>query len=118
MRPGCAPATSRFAPTVRAGWSSFMYDVPITVAWPDVGRASARIIRSVVVLPAPFGPRNPVTAPSRTENDRWSTATTPPYRLVSSTVSIAATAAQTSEHCRATNVSRRAYRRAARSGAR
>ena len=35
-------------------------------------------MRSVVVLPAPFGPRNPVTAPSRTVNDRSSTAVTAP----------------------------------------
>jgi hypothetical protein len=29
----------------------------------------------VVVLPAPFGPRKPVTRPGRTVNDRSSTAT-------------------------------------------
>ena len=32
---------------------------PSTVAVPDVGRTSPSSIRSVVVLPAPFGPRNP-----------------------------------------------------------
>ena len=31
-------------------------------------------MRSVVVLPAPFGPRNPVTSPGRTVKDRSSTA--------------------------------------------
>jgi hypothetical protein len=41
-----------------------------------VGRGQARI-RSVVVLPAPFGPRNPVTAPAGTANERSSTAACP-----------------------------------------
>ncbi len=31
-------------------------------------------IRNVVVLPAPLGPRNPVTVPAATVNDRSSTA--------------------------------------------
>src|SRR5579859_709019 len=39
-------------------------------------------MRSVVVFPAPLGPRNPVTRPGRTTNDRSSTARTPLYRLV------------------------------------
>lgn len=42
----------------------------------------------VVVLPAPFGPRNPVTCPGRTVKERWSTAVLSPYRLVSSLTSI------------------------------
>src|SRR6478752_425501 len=40
------------------------------------------IIRIVVDLPAPFGPRNPVTTPGRTVKLRRSTATFDPYRLV------------------------------------
>jgi hypothetical protein len=55
-----------------------VYGLPITVACPAVGRANERIMRSVVVLPAPFGPRKPVTAASRTENERSSTAITEP----------------------------------------
>jgi hypothetical protein len=43
-----------------------------------VGRARPSTIRSVVVLPAPFGPRNPVTAPERTLNERSLTAVTAP----------------------------------------
>ena len=35
-------------------------------------------MRSVVVLPAPFGPRKPVTAPERTLNERSSTAVIEP----------------------------------------
>lgn len=39
--------------------------------------------RIVVVLPAPFGPRKPVTVPGRSENVSSSTATRSPKRLVS-----------------------------------
>src|SRR5688500_15781636 len=40
-------------------------------------------MRSEVVLPAPFGPRKPVTAPGRTCAVRSSTASVAPKRLVS-----------------------------------
>jgi hypothetical protein len=36
----------------------------------------------VAVFPAPFGPRNPVTRPGRTSNERSSTATVDPKRFV------------------------------------
>jgi hypothetical protein len=39
-------------------------------------------IRRVVVFPAPFGPRNPVTEPGATEKLRFSTATTGPNLLL------------------------------------
>ena len=52
------------------------------VAVPAVGRTRLSTIRSVVVLPAPFGPRNPVTRPGLTVNDRSSTARTFLYSLV------------------------------------
>ena len=42
----------------------------------------------VVVLPAPFGPRKPVTWPGNTSNDRSLTAVVWPYRLVSPRTSI------------------------------
>src|SRR5215471_9077972 len=58
------------------------------VAVPDWGRSRPRISRIVVDLPAPFGPRNPVTLPGSTANDRWSTATLCPKRLVRSRTSI------------------------------
>jgi hypothetical protein len=39
-------------------------------------------MRSVVVLPAPLGPRKPVTCPGSTVKVSPSTAVTGPYRLV------------------------------------
>ncbi len=48
------------------------------VALPLVGLSRPRIIRIVVDLPDPFGPRNPVTVPGRTANDRLSTASVDP----------------------------------------
>ena len=42
----------------------------------------------VVVLPAPFGPRKPVIFPGSTPNDRLSTASVSPYRLVRPRASI------------------------------
>jgi hypothetical protein len=65
------PSTSAFAGADATG-------LPLTSTRPAVGRASPTIIFSAVVLPAPFGPRKPVTAPARTANDRSSTACTSP----------------------------------------
>src|SRR4051812_47481136 len=53
------------------------------VAVPAVGWSSPRISRIVVVLPAPFGPRKPVTMPGSTEKVRSSTARVVPNTLVS-----------------------------------
>jgi hypothetical protein len=36
---------------------------PVTVADPEVGAMRVPRVRTVVVLPAPFGPRNPNTSP-------------------------------------------------------
>src|ERR1700751_1478824 len=58
------------------------------VTVPDVGRSRPRMSRIVVVLPAPFGPRNPVILPGATLNDKLSTATVSPYRLVRPRASI------------------------------
>src|SRR6185437_11311112 len=44
--------------------------------------------RIVVVLPAPFGPRKPVTLPDSIPNVRLSTAVLGPYRLVRPRTSI------------------------------
>jgi hypothetical protein len=41
---------------------------PATLAEPDVGAMSVPSVRTVVVLPAPFGPRKPKTSP-RVEGD-------------------------------------------------
>src|SRR5512140_1046062 len=51
-------------------------------ARPDVGRTSPRRDRRAVVLPAPFGPRKPVTAPPGASKLRPSTAFTVPNRLL------------------------------------
>lgn len=48
---------------------------PFTVIVPLVGASRPRIIRIVVDLAAPFGPRNPVTTPGCTVNDKSSTVT-------------------------------------------
>src|SRR5579875_1651559 len=53
------------------------------VAVPAVGRTRSRRMRSVVVLPAPLGPRNPVTRPGSTVKVRSLTAATLPNRLLS-----------------------------------
>ena len=45
---------------------------------PEVGTPSVVIILMVVVLPAPFGPRNPHTSPSSTSKLMSSTAFIPP----------------------------------------
>ena len=47
-------------------------------AWPRDGRSSVVSIRIVVVLPAPFGPRNPKNSPGRTSRSIESTATVEP----------------------------------------
>src|SRR5690606_31231397 len=75
---------------VPAGSSSSTYGRPPTSARPLVARARPSTTRSVVVLPAPLGPRNPVTVPSRTEKLRSSIAVTAPKRLVRLSTSIAA----------------------------
>ncbi len=48
------------------------------VVRPEVGGVSPVTARSVVDLPAPFGPRKPVTVPGRTTNEASSTATWSP----------------------------------------
>src|SRR2546427_10728981 len=64
--------------------------------WPAM-RTEARVAgmmpdkqRSVVVLPAPFGPTNPSTSPGRTVNDKSLTAGNLSYSLVNPSTSIMA----------------------------
>jgi hypothetical protein len=83
LRRGWNEAASRTTPTRRAGRSSSGYGRPSTVAVPEVGRARPRTIRKVVVLPAPLGPRKPVTRPGWTSKLRPSTARRVPKALVS-----------------------------------
>src|SRR5439155_11497912 len=57
---------------------------PATVAVPEVGHRKQVNMRIVVVLPAPFGPRNPTISPFFTSNEIWSTARFRAYFFVSS----------------------------------
>src|SRR5690242_2457990 len=57
---------------------------PATEAVPDVGGRKHVSIRIVVVLPAPFGPRNPTIWPFSTSNEMLSTAVVRAYLFVSS----------------------------------
>src|SRR5947208_10268182 len=59
-----------------AGWASGAF--PLTRTHPDKGRSRPIIIRIVVDLPAPLGPRKPVTTPGFTVKVRSSTASTSP----------------------------------------
>ena len=47
---------------------------PFTEAVPFVGPIRLVSMRTVVVFPAPFGPRNPNTSPSGISRERFSTA--------------------------------------------
>ncbi|PSK52165.1 hypothetical protein B0E38_04863 [Streptomyces sp. 111WW2] len=87
-RPPCTALASRSAPTWRAAFGSLRYGWPPMVTWPAVGLSRPRIIRIVVDLPEPLGPRKPVTAPGRTWKERLYTAVLSPYRLVRPTASI------------------------------
>src|SRR6266542_3628505 len=82
VRPLCALDASRTAPQVRSGSGRSAYRYPPIVAVPAMGVTRLSSMRSVVVLPAPFGPRKPVTRPGSTVNDRSSTALTRLYCLV------------------------------------
>src|SRR3954447_13548141 len=53
------------------------------MAAPALGRTRPSSIRSVVVLPAPLGPRKPYTSPRRTVRSTASTAVRGPKVLVS-----------------------------------
>src|SRR5437016_12357859 len=59
------------------------------VPLPSSGRSSPQSILMVVVLPEPFGPRNPHTSPSGTAISTWSTASFVPNCLVSPCTSMA-----------------------------
>ena len=56
--------------------------IPATVAEPEVGAMSVPSVRTVVVFPAPFGPRNPNTSPWPTSKETSWNATRSPKRLL------------------------------------
>src|SRR5688500_8023637 len=61
---------------------------PLTLAVPWVGAMKHVRIFIVVVLPAPFGPRKPMTSPRRIENETLFSAQTSPYFFPRSRASI------------------------------
>src|SRR5208282_2442234 len=63
--------------------------IPITDAVPDVGSSMVASIESVVVFPAPFGPKSPKISPRSISKLIWSTATSSPKRRVRSFTCIA-----------------------------
>src|SRR5215469_11037258 len=68
---------------------SALSGIPATVAAPEVGATNVPSVRTVVVLPAPFGPRKPNTSPYPISNDTSSNATRSPKRLLSPRTEIA-----------------------------
>jgi hypothetical protein len=70
--------TSSSAPAASSGRRQAAYGRPPIVTDPESGASRPRISRIVVDLPAPFGPRKPVTWPRGTMKDRSSTATVVP----------------------------------------
>ena len=56
-------------------------DARATVASPAVGASNVESIRWVVVLPAPFGPRNPTTSRALMAKSTPATAATGPVRV-------------------------------------
>src|SRR3954452_19481232 len=90
VRPPWTSRASSSAPTSRIGAATLPYRWPFTSATPAVGRSRPRIRRIVVDLPAPFGPRKPVTMPGCTVKERSSTASLSPYRFVRPRASIIA----------------------------
>ncbi len=57
--------------------------MPITLRSPLVTGDEQAIMRMVLVLPAPFGPRKPNASPVRTSKSTASTAVKSPKRFVS-----------------------------------
>ena len=75
-------ATRPWAMALRGVW-------PRTVTEPAVGSESPRIMSMVVVLPAPFGPRNATISPCRISRSIPRTACTDPKSLRSPSARIA-----------------------------
>src|SRR5512146_335874 len=65
---------------------SALDSMPKTKARPLVGRMRSRMVRIVVVLPAPFGPRKPKTSPSLTWRSTSMIPRAGPYDFVSFSV--------------------------------
>ncbi len=81
-RLGWNPCASSTAPTTRPGLPRFPNGCPLISPMPAVGVTRPSSMRRVVVFPAPFGPRKPVTEPGSTVKLRFCTAVTGPNCLV------------------------------------
>src|SRR6185312_12016262 len=79
----CWAEASSITPTSRPGLGRSANRRPEMVAVPSVGVVSPTIIRMDVDLPAPLGPRKPVTRPFRAVKEMSWTTVVPPYFLVS-----------------------------------
>jgi hypothetical protein len=55
--------------------------IPLMNAAPAEGESRVPSVRTIVVLPAPFGPRNPNTSPCPTSKETSSKATRSPNRF-------------------------------------
>jgi hypothetical protein len=66
-----------------------VFRLPKQVMLRESGRMMSRIMRMVVVLPAPLGPSKPYTDPRGTWSDRSRTATCSSYRFTTLRMSIA-----------------------------
>src|SRR5690349_3551731 len=88
VRPACWAEASSITPTSRPGLGIFPKRRPENVTEPDVGRVRPTIIRIETDLPAPFGPRNPVTLPVSAVKQTSSTTVRPPYFLDSESMVI------------------------------
>ena len=89
LRVGWNGFASSSAPTWRIGCRSAVNGCPSNVVLP-APLSSWSISRIVVDLPAPLGPRNPVTLPGRTSKERSRTAGLPSYAFASPRASIRA----------------------------
>ena len=67
--------------------------MPATTAEPAVGAINVPSVRTVVVLPAPLGPRKPNTSPHPTLNETSARAVRSPKRLVNPSTVIASSPA-------------------------
>src|SRR4051794_10922139 len=83
VRPACWAEASSRTPTSKPGLGRLANRSPLMVAVPDVGTVRPTMTRIVVDLPAPFGPRKPVTRPGRAVKETLSTAVKPAYLRVS-----------------------------------
>src|SRR4051794_25308588 len=88
VRPACWAEASSRTPTSMPGLGRVANRRPVTVASPEVGGVRPTRIRIVVDLPAPFGPRKPVTRPGSARKEMSSTARKPRYCLESAVTSI------------------------------